>query len=147
MTQPRVVLDTNILLDLWLYDDPATPALREALQTGAVQWLTTTVMREELARVLAYPHIVQRLAHEVKDLCDAGIQVGLVIGGGNILRGSEKASAGLNRVTGAQMGMLATQNNLINWFWILLISMLSNWGSEALKTPFLSHFAPLNSPT
>ena len=66
MTQPRVVLDTNILLDLWLYDDPATPALREALQTGAVQWLTTAVMREELARVLAYPHIVQRLARDGK---------------------------------------------------------------------------------
>ena len=66
MTQPRVVLDTNILLDLWLYDDPATPALREALQTGAVQWLTSAVMREELARVLAYPHIVQRLARDGK---------------------------------------------------------------------------------
>ena len=66
MTPPRVVLDTNILLDLWLYDDPATPALREALHAGAVQWLTTTVMREELARVLAYPHIVQRLARDGK---------------------------------------------------------------------------------
>jgi uridylate kinase len=59
------------------------------------------------------PDIVQRLAHEVKDLCDAGIQVGLVIGGGNILRGSEKASEGLNRVTGDQMGMLATVINAL----------------------------------
>jgi uridylate kinase len=59
------------------------------------------------------PDIVQRLAHEVKDLCDAGIQVGLVIGGGNILRGCEKASAGLNRVTGDQMGMLATVINAL----------------------------------
>ena len=59
------------------------------------------------------PDIVQRLAHEVKDLCDAGIQVGLVIGGGNILRGGEKASAGLNRVTGDQMGMLATVINAL----------------------------------
>lgn len=66
MTQPRVVLDTNILLDLWLYDDPATPELREALQAGTVQWLTTAVMREELVRVLAYPHIVQRLARDGK---------------------------------------------------------------------------------
>ena len=59
------------------------------------------------------PDIVQRLAQEVKELCDAGIQVGLVIGGGNILRGSEKASAGLNRVTGDQMGMLATVINAL----------------------------------
>ena len=43
------------------------------------------------------PDIVQRLAQESKDSCDAGIQVGLVIGGGNILRGAEKASEGLNR--------------------------------------------------
>ncbi len=59
------------------------------------------------------PEIVKRLAMEVKELCDAGIQVGLVIGGGNILRGSEKASEGLNRVTGDQMGMLATVINAL----------------------------------
>ena len=59
------------------------------------------------------PDIVQRLAQEVKELCDAGIQVGLVIGGGNILRGGEKASEGLNRVTGDQMGMLATVINAL----------------------------------
>ncbi|MFZ2726288.1 MAG: UMP kinase [Methylococcaceae bacterium] len=57
--------------------------------------------------------IVNRLASEIKELCDAGIQVGLVIGGGNILRGAEKASAGLNRVTGDQMGMLATVINAL----------------------------------
>ena len=59
-----VVLDTNIVLDLWLYQDPATPALREALLAGQVRWLSTAVMREELARVLAYPHIVQRMARQ-----------------------------------------------------------------------------------
>ena len=58
----RVVLDTNIVLDLWLYQDAATPALLEALETKAVQWLATTVMRDELERVLDYPHIAQRLA-------------------------------------------------------------------------------------
>ncbi len=59
------------------------------------------------------PDIVTRLAQEVKDLGDAGVQVALVIGGGNILRGAEKASAGLNRVTGDQMGMLATVINAL----------------------------------
>ncbi len=59
------------------------------------------------------PEIVKRLAAEVKELCDAGIQVGLVIGGGNILRGAEQAAEGLNRVTGDQMGMLATVINAL----------------------------------
>lgn len=57
--------------------------------------------------------IVKRLAGEVKDLCDAGLEVGLVIGGGNILRGAEKASEGLDRVTSDQMGMLATVINAL----------------------------------
>jgi len=58
----RVVLDTNIVLDLWLYQDPATPALLAALENKTVQWLATQVMRDELERVLAYTHIVSRLA-------------------------------------------------------------------------------------
>jgi putative PIN family toxin of toxin-antitoxin system len=62
MTPVRVVLDTNIVLDLWLYKDPATPALLEALTNKTVQWLATQVMRDELERVLAYTHIAQRLA-------------------------------------------------------------------------------------
>ncbi len=57
--------------------------------------------------------IVKRLALEIKDLCDVGIEVGLVIGGGNILRGAEKASEGLDRVTSDQMGMLATIINAL----------------------------------
>ena len=57
--------------------------------------------------------IIKRLATEIKELCDIGIQVGLVIGGGNILRGAEKAAEGLNRVTGDQMGMLATVINAL----------------------------------
>ena len=57
----RVVLDTNIVLDLWLYKDAATPALLAALEGKAIQWLATQVMRDELERVLAYTHIVKRL--------------------------------------------------------------------------------------
>lgn len=56
-----VVLDTNIVLDLWLYQDPATPALQSALGDKTVRWLATQVMRDELERVLAYPHIVARM--------------------------------------------------------------------------------------
>jgi len=56
---------------------------------------------------------VLRLAKEVKELCDLGVEVGLVIGGGNILRGSEIASKELNRVTSDHMGMLATVINAL----------------------------------
>jgi len=59
------------------------------------------------------PQTIRRLAGEINDLCRAGIEVGLVIGGGNIIRGSEKASEGLDRVTGDHMGMLATVINAL----------------------------------
>ena len=55
------VLDTNIVLDLWVFDDPASAPLRESLDSGNTQWLATAPMREELARVLHYPHIARRL--------------------------------------------------------------------------------------
>ena len=58
----RRVLDTNIVLDLWVFDDPASAALRQALHGGLTCWLATTAMREELARVLDYPHIARRLS-------------------------------------------------------------------------------------
>ncbi len=57
--------------------------------------------------------IVKRLAVEIKELCDAGLEVALVIGGGNILRGAKKADEGLDRVTSDQMGMLATVINAL----------------------------------
>ena len=55
-----VVLDTNIVLDLWLYQDPATPALLAALQQRQINWVATAPMREEFLRVLTYPHITER---------------------------------------------------------------------------------------
>lgn len=58
-----IVLDTNVVLDLLVFDDPATPALRQALAEGSLRWIATPVMREELARVLVYPHLVDRLAY------------------------------------------------------------------------------------
>ena len=56
-----IVLDTNIVLDLWLYLDPATPTLLEALTSKLVDWVATQAMRDELERVLTYPHIVLRM--------------------------------------------------------------------------------------
>lgn len=53
-----IVLDTNVVLDLLLFGDPATASLRAALDAREAQWIATPVMREELARVLAYPNVV-----------------------------------------------------------------------------------------
>ena len=77
------VLDTNIVLDLWVFNDPMVQPLREVLGLPVLgdpvepaaalpmpamtdparpRWLATPVMREELARVLTYPHLVRRQA-------------------------------------------------------------------------------------
>ena len=55
-----LVLDTNIVLDLWWFEDPRVEPLLAALQTGEVRWLATDAMREELQRVLTYPHLTRR---------------------------------------------------------------------------------------
>ncbi len=51
------------------------------------------------------------MAQEIKELVELGIQVGVVIGGGNLFRGAGLAKAGMNRVVGDHMGMLATVMN------------------------------------
>ena len=58
-----VVLDTNIVLDAFVFADEAARPLRPALENGSLQWLATAAMRDELDRVLAYPQIVPRLAY------------------------------------------------------------------------------------
>lgn len=51
----RLVIDTHWLLDLWLFEDPRARALATALDQGAVIWLASLTMRQEVARVLDYP--------------------------------------------------------------------------------------------
>ena len=58
-----IVIDTNIVLDLFIFADPATPALRAALEAKSLRWIATQVMRDELERVLAYTHIIPRMAY------------------------------------------------------------------------------------
>jgi len=58
----RVVLDTNIVLDAFVFDDPATRPLKSALAALQLEWIATKAMRDELARVLCYPKIVPRMA-------------------------------------------------------------------------------------
>ena len=59
------------------------------------------------------PSVAQRLANEVHAVASQGTQLGLVIGGGNLLRGAGLAAQGMNRVSGDHMGMLATVMNAL----------------------------------
>ena len=57
------------------------------------------------------PAIIGRIANEVLEVRKTGVQVAIVIGGGNIFRGAGLAESGIDRVTGDHMGMLATLMN------------------------------------
>jgi uridylate kinase len=59
------------------------------------------------------PDILDQVAAEIGEVVALGVQVGVVIGGGNIFRGAPLAEAGMNRVVGDQMGMLATVMNAL----------------------------------
>ena len=65
-------------------------------------------------------------AHQIKEIVDAGVQVAIVIGGGNIFRGLKGAAQGFERVKGDQMGMLATVINSL-----ALCSALESIGQPA----------------
>jgi uridylate kinase len=57
------------------------------------------------------PQVLDFFSNEIKKVHDIGVQLGIVIGGGNIYRGLNAAELGIDRVTGDQMGMLATMIN------------------------------------
>ncbi len=77
----NIVLDTNIVLDLYVFCDPATVPLQGGLASGQWHWVATDAMRSELQRVLAYPHIAARLlasgqaADRVMAQFDAGARI------------------------------------------------------------------------
>nr|WP_315246685.1 putative toxin-antitoxin system toxin component, PIN family [uncultured Albidiferax sp.] len=58
-----VVIDTNIVLDVFLFDDKASKPLQPALASGQLRWLATQHMRNELERVLDYAHLIPKLAY------------------------------------------------------------------------------------
>lgn len=59
------------------------------------------------------PEVVDRLVLEVETVYDAGVRLGLVVGGGNIVRGTEASQRGMDRVSADYMGMLATVINAL----------------------------------
>ena len=56
-----IVIDTNIVLDMFVFSDPRCAALRAALDAGHLQWMATQIMRDELERVLDYKHLQGRM--------------------------------------------------------------------------------------
>jgi len=59
------------------------------------------------------PNMILRIANEIKEATRAGVEIAVVIGGGNIFRGAGLAESGIDRVTGDHMGMLATVMNAL----------------------------------
>jgi putative PIN family toxin of toxin-antitoxin system len=57
----KLVLDTNIVLDLFVFGDEAARPLHGAVHSRGIEWLATSAMRDELAHVLAYPNILARM--------------------------------------------------------------------------------------
>jgi putative PIN family toxin of toxin-antitoxin system len=62
-----VVLDTNIVLDVFVFNDSATLPLRNGLLSGSLQWLATEPMRDELERVLTYPKLIKQMVIQQLD--------------------------------------------------------------------------------
>lgn len=60
MQNNAVVIDTNWVLDAWVFADARAARLRQAVEAGRVRWLATDAMRAELARVLDYPAVALR---------------------------------------------------------------------------------------
>ncbi len=83
-------------------------------QTPPVKRMLVKLSGEALLGSADYgidPAVLQRVAGELRDVQALGIQLAVVVGGGNIFRGAGLAGAGMDRVTGDHMGMLATVMN------------------------------------
>ena len=59
------------------------------------------------------PTVIDRIAREVRELVELEVQVGIVVGGGNLFRGESLSEAGIGRITGDHIGMLATLINAL----------------------------------
>ncbi|HHC71883.1 MAG TPA: UMP kinase [Thiotrichales bacterium] len=79
------------------------------------------------------PSVIGRIADEIVEVTRLGVQVGLVIGGGNIFRGAGLVASGIQRVTGDHMGMLATVMNAL--------AMQDTLGKRGVEARVMSAFA------
>jgi len=91
-----------------------TPAVDKAHGPGQLHRILVKLSGEALLGDGEYgidPKMLKRVANELREVVALGLQVAVVIGGGNIFRGAGLARAGMDRVTGDHMGMLATVMN------------------------------------
>ena len=86
------------------------------------------------------PERLAEYARQIKEVHDMGVQIGIVIGGGNIFRGLKGATQGFDRVKGDQMGMLATVINSL-----ALASGLEDRGQKAVVLTAINMF-PFGEP-
>lgn len=86
------------------------------------------------------PNRLSSYARQIKEMAQSGVQIGIVIGGGNIFRGLSGASKGFDRVKGDQMGMLATVINSL-----ALSSALEAIGQKAQVFTAIAMF-PIGEP-
>ncbi|MEL6300192.1 MAG: UMP kinase [Pseudomonadota bacterium] len=87
-----------------------------ATETPTARRILLKLSGEALMGELRYgidPAVIGRIASEVAEIVNSGVEVAIVIGGGNIFRGAGLARAGMDRVTGDHMGMLATVMNAL----------------------------------
>ncbi|QOC23004.1 UMP kinase [Wenzhouxiangella sp. AB-CW3] len=85
-------------------------------ETNGYKRVLLKISGEALLGELDYgidPKVSSRIAREVAEVVGAGVQIGVVIGGGNIFRGKGLAASGIDRITGDHMGMLATVMNAL----------------------------------
>jgi uridylate kinase len=107
----------------WASSMPVTPKTQTAEKPAAAgQALERPVFKRVLFKLSGEalmgdqglgidPHVVDQVAHEIKSVTDLGVQIGIVIGGGNIFRGLSASARGMDRVQADYMGMLATVIN------------------------------------
>lgn len=97
--------------------DPATPKSdKPRTQVSKFKRILLKLSGEALTGDAEFgidPQVLDRMALEIGQLVGIGVQVGIVIGGGNLFRGAALHEAGIERVTGDHMGMLATVMNAL----------------------------------
>jgi predicted nucleic acid-binding protein len=71
LSPPAVVIDTNVVLDWLVFDDPQVHPIVAAVEAGALRWLRSAAMAQELERVLDYPHVAARGADKTTVLARA----------------------------------------------------------------------------
>lgn len=90
--------------------------MSEAAKTPAYRRIVLKLSGEALMGDEDYgikPAVINRVAKEIAEVVSAGVQIGMVIGGGNIFRGAGLAAAGMERASADYMGMLATVINAL----------------------------------